>query len=479
MNKLNRQEIITELWNRGALSYKLDKNQKELYDLFYNTSHKIQTWLLARRNGKSHTLCVLALEQCLRVPNSIVKYVAPTKMQVNNIIRPLMQKLLSDCPEELKPEFHKQEFIYYFKNGSEIQLAGTDGGHAEKLRGGDSFIAIVDEAGSCDDLDDVVKSILLPTTLMTKGKIILASTPAKEPDHDFDTFVEEAELRGSLIRKTIYDNPRLTEQDIKSFIDEMGGEDSDKFKREGLCIKVNDTNTAVIPEFTPELEKDIIKDWPKPPFFDSYESMDIGFKDLTVVLFAYFDFRADKIVIEDEMIIKGKDLQLPKLATDIQAKENELWFNPFTNEVKKPYLRVSDINYIVQSELSRYSHGEITFQSARKDDNHAAINQMRVLLDNRKVIISPKCKTLIRHLKNVKWKSVNDKSIFARSPDDGHYDAVDALKYLCRTVQFNKNPYPNTYNYNVKDLFINNPSKFYSNPNKDIFERIMNIKKRV
>ena len=142
-NKLTQQEIKAELWRRGSLEYKLDKVQQELYETFYTSPHKIQTWLLARRSGKTYLLCVLALEQCLRKPNSIVKIVSPTKLQVNNNVRPIFRKILEDCPSEVKPEFREKDFIYYFQNGSEIQLAGSDAGHAEKLRGGDSDLWVV------------------------------------------------------------------------------------------------------------------------------------------------------------------------------------------------------------------------------------------------------------------------------------------------------------------------------------------------
>jgi len=207
---LTQSEITEALWRRGELAFKLDSTQKGLYDLFYTSPHKIMTWLLSRRQGKTYTLCILALEQCIRTPNSIVKFVSPTKVQVNNNVRPNIRKILEDCPTDLRPEFRGKDYIYYFPNGSEIQLAGTDSGHAEKLRGGDSDLFFVDEAGSCDKLDYVIKSILLPTTLITKGKGVLASTPPEIADHDFLKFLEEAELRGSLVKKTIYDNPRIT-----------------------------------------------------------------------------------------------------------------------------------------------------------------------------------------------------------------------------------------------------------------------------
>src|SRR5208337_4361520 len=103
--QLTKAEIKDALWRRGLLAYKLDSTQKELYDLFYNSNHKIMTWLLSRRQGKTYTLCVLALEQCLRKPNSIVKFVSPTKIQVNNNVRPIMRQILNDCPRDIQPDF--------------------------------------------------------------------------------------------------------------------------------------------------------------------------------------------------------------------------------------------------------------------------------------------------------------------------------------------------------------------------------------
>lgn len=478
MSKLSKQAAREVLWRNGKLSWKLDACQKGLYNLFYTSPHDIQTWLLARRSGKTYCLCILALEQCLRQRDSIVKFLSPTKLQVNNNVRPLFKTILEDCPEDIKPEFRAKDYIYYFPNGSEIQLAGTDNGHAEKLRGGDSHIWFVDEAGSCSDLENTVKSILQPTTLITRGKGILASTPPRESEHDFLKFLEAAEADGTLTKKTIYDNPRLTQEDIEREIRKAGGAHTDFFRREFLCEIIKDSSTAVVPEFTEELQKEIIKEWPVPPFYDAYESMDLGFKDLTVVLFAYFDFRADKVIVEDEYVTSGNDMQLPILMRAIKQKESERWFNPYTNEVKKPYLRISDINYIVTNEISRASNGEIHFIPAKKDDKDAALNTMRVMIANKKIIIHPRCKTLIRHLQNVKWKSANDKSLFARSPDNGHYDAVDALCYLVRHVAYSKNPYPATYGMNMKDLYIAKPEKFNGQSQLDVYRKIFNAPRK-
>lgn len=460
---ISKEAALREAWRRGSLKYKLDIIQRNMYDLYYSNKHKQMTWLLARRSGKTYTLATLAIEQCLRKPNSIVKFLAPTKVQIDSVLRPIFRKILEDCPEDLKPNYVARQYIYFFKNGSEIQLAGTDGGHAEKLRGGDSDIWIIDEAGSCDNLDHIIKSILLPTTLITKGKGLLASTPPSDPEHEFVKILERAELEGSLVKKTVYDNPRVSKEEIDDMIKELGGLQSDATRRELFCEIIKDDKLFVIPEFTEELEKEIVRDWPKPPFYDSYVGMDLGGKDLTAVIFGYYDFRADKIIIEDEIIMdfRKPGNHLKKLTEQIIEKEKAHYTNVYTQETKKPALRVSDIDYIVTNEIYQLSDGQLNFIPAKKDNSDTAINDMRMLIANKKIIIHPRCKNLIQHLKNVKW--AKDRKKFARSADEGHYDAVDAIKYLVRHVEFGRNPYPKHYDLNMRDIYVNNKNNLNGN----------------
>jgi hypothetical protein len=425
--------------------------------------------LLARRSGKTHTLLVLAFETLLRKPRTIVKFVAPTRLQVQTIVRPLIGKITEDCPKDLIPEFKTQDFIYYFPNGSELQLAGSENKNAEKLRGGECDIAIIDETQDVSDLDNIVQSILLPTTLTTKGKILIAGTPPRETDHLFVKYIEEADQKGALIKRTVYDNPRISKDDLEKEILSQYPlrEKSEEFRREFLCEIIKDQSVSVIPEFTDELKQQIIKEWPKPPHFDAYVSMDLGAIDLTAVLFGYYDFRAAKIIIEDELVadFSKKDMNIERLTQLIKEKEEGLWTNLITNEFKKPYLRVSDINPIVMQEIAVKSFGQVYFTTTKKDEKEAAINNMRSLLGGHKIIIHPRCVNLIRHLDNVKWKSVKNKQTFARSPDNGHYDCVDALIYFCRNVVFSKNPYPANFDLGQGDIFI---------PNQDLY----NVQKR-
>lgn len=469
---LTRQEAINILWHKGILHWKLHQGQKDLYDSYKSAKHRTLVWSCSRRLGKSFALCLLAIETCLKKPNVIVKYVAPQQKQVRTIITPLIRQILQDCPVELQPKFMTQQFCYRFANGSEIQLAGSDNGNAESLRGGSSDLCIIDEAGFCDELEYVVQSILLPTTATTDGKIILASTPPKTPDHAFRKYVERAFERGTLVKKTIYDNPMLTPDKIEELKAEAGGELSASWKREYLCQNLVDQESAVVPEFTEELKNIIVREWERPAYFDEYIAMDIGVNDFTFVLFAYYDFRAGKLIIEDEFLINGQQWNTEKLAKGIKEAEARLCTHPVTKVQKKPYKRISDVNLTVLNDL-RQLHG-LEFSATPKMDAEAALNNMRVKLGQAKIYINPRCKKLIRHLEFAIWNKSRTK--YERSADDGHYDGVDALKYLVRNVEYNKNPYPKHYDLNLRS----DSSFLYKETSApmEVYKKIFNVKRK-
>lgn len=470
--QLTKQDIKNALWERGILKWKCEQAeyqgkivkhdvQCQMYDLFYNADkNSTMVWLLSRQTGKTFFLGILALEQVYRKPGSVVKILTDTKLHLESIFLPKINELLIDCPNRLKPKYDKTKFKYTFPNGSEIHLAGTDNKHYERLRGSVCDLVLVDEAGFCENLTEAVLDVLFPTTTHTGGKIVLSSTPSKDPNHPFIEFIEQAELEGNLVKKTIYDNPLLNDEQIRNIAEKIGGVDSPQFRREYLCEIIRDESTIVFPEFDTDLEAKIIKDWPQPPYYDSYVGMDLGgSKDLTAVLFMYYDFVNDKVIVEDEIVMTPKEMLIPKLVDRILETEERLWTNELTHEKMGPYLRVSDINHIVTQEIGRQSNYAIHFQTAKKDDKEAAINMVRLMLSQEKIIIHPRCENLVRHLSNCKWKSgtTSDKK-FARSVDNGHYDAVDALLYGIRAISFKKNPYPYGYDMNLRkeDIHIQN-----------------------
>lgn len=443
--EVSRKQAVKILWKNGILKWKLHDLQKKIYDEFHKGDDYITTLLISRQTGKSYMMCILAIETCLQKPNAIVKYACPKQKMVKTILKPIMRQILEDCPPEIRPEYKENDKLYVFPNGSEIQMAGTDNQNYDNIRGGKCDLWIVDEAGFCTDLDKVVWSVLQPTTLTTDGRGILASTPDPDaPEHVFiKDFVEPAKLEDRLHLYTIHDNPLIDEKRRQAIITQYpGGEKNPKFRAEYLCEIVRNSENVVIPEFDDETQKAIVTSkYERPKFFDTYLSMDIGGKDFTVVLFAYYDFLKDTVVIEDEYVLRERQVS-SKIAENIKKKCNNLWGE------KPPYLMFSDNNNQILINDLQYEH-DLNFIPTRKDNKEAAINQVRLKIMNHKVLIHPRCATLIYHLQYATWARRSEKAIntsnykqFARSADHGHFDAVDAVIYLIRNVVYGKNPYP-------------------------------------
>lgn len=447
--KITKDQAIRSLWRRGIVNWKLDTNQMDMHKLATESKHPTVVIGSSRQLGKSFFLCTLAIETCLKTPNVIVKYIAPKVKDVRRIIAPLIRDITHDAPDDIRPSYRTNEHVFRFQNGSEIQLAGTDNGHAESIRGNRAHLCIIDEAGFCDDLSYIVNSILIPTTTTTGGKIVMASTPPKSPDHDFMFFMRKAEQDGAFVKKTIYDNPRLSKEDIQRLADAVGGVDSIDFKREYLVELITSADDAVVPEFSKEIRERIVREWTRPPYADGYVSMDIGFRDLTVILFGYYDFRAAKLIIEDELVFQGKQMVTDTVAAAMKMKEKELFTNSL-GDFKEPLIRVADNNNLILLNDLVVKH-QIVFIPSQKDNAEAALNNMRMMIKNERIIINPKCRTLIAHLEGAVWNKARNS--YARSADKGHYDAVDACKMLCRILNTTRNPYPAGFDLNITENF--------------------------
>src|SRR5690606_33868657 len=95
---------------------------------------------------------------------------------------------------------------------------------------------------------------------------------------------------------------------------------------------------------------------------------------------------------------------------------------------KQPYLMFADNNNLILLNDLQLDH-DLNFIPTRKDNKEAAINKVKLKILDRDIVIHPRCRTLITHMKNATWSKSKSKGYkeFARSSDNGHYDAVDAL----------------------------------------------------
>lgn len=447
----DRDFLLRQAWQEGNLEYLVDEYQLPVYNALWKAinSKGVLKYCcnIARRFGKTHLSSIIAIEYGLRNPGSQINYACVTDKAMKKILRGIMPTILRDCPPDMKPE--RVGGVWEFKNGSAIHTAGVNNQHADDLRGTASHLNIVDEAGQIDELEYLVRSVLLPQQLTVSGTMLLLSTPPSKTDHDYTAIYHECKEDGNLSEFTIYDNAKIMADAalFETYVRESGGKDSTHWQREYEVKFVTDTNKIILPEWHDWKERNTyvpeIND--KFKFWHKHVSMDLGFKDFTAMIYGYYDFERAKLVIQRDMVIVGEDVTSASIANTTLAIENELW-----GEKSNPK-RISDNNQpILLNDISHVHN--VLFHPTSKDELMAMVNKTRAWIGAGKLEIYPECKYLLGCLEFGVWNKERDK--FATSKKFGHYDGLAALIYLLRYVDEFTNPVPLTYNISQDDHWI-------------------------
>lgn len=460
---------VIEAWRRGYLEWLLRPVQQKIYNTIKRSSDVKSVINASRRIGKTHTLCLLAIETARRVQGAQVHFGFPSQKALKKIIRPIFKEIIKTAPPQYRPNYIANEFAYHFPDkDSYIHLSGLNQGHAENLRGNKSHLAIIDEAGYVDDLEYVVKDVLTPQLLTTGGRLIMSSTPPPTPAHEFADFSHQAKDEGTYSEFDIYKSGYPIEV-IEKFKKEAGGDKSSTWKREYLCQFVVDEELAIVPEFD---ETRHALPWERThlwEFYTCYDAMDIGVRDFTVVLFGYYDFMNARVMVEDELVMHGPQMTTDLLAKAIKEKERTWYGDKDESKIR----RVSDDNNLILIQDLGYLH-KMPFTPTTKDNLDAMVNELRVLMSAGRVNIHPRCRHTIGSLKYGVWKNTRTKKReFARSKVYGHFDGLAALIYLVRNIDQHSNPVPREFGLKDDRHYINQTIK--DDPMKGELEKIMGL----
>lgn len=425
-----------ELSLRGDLSWYLDESQQGIYAHFKNTTENLFVFNACRQIGKSRLIMSIAFMECLTHPNYRVLVVMPTLNQARTVSYKEAEGILKHIPDQVT--YKSTENSYVFNNGSKITVRGApDSSNAENLRGLTMNLILVDEAGffKQDLYIYLLDSILKPMLLTTRGRLFLASTPPKEgQNHPYVMYANLAQSTDSFVTKTIFDNPRMTVQDIEQKAKESGGPESATFLREYMArLDIVDADFKVIYAFTSDIEASCVRQYPTPAYINRTVSIDLGFSpDNTGIVLGYYDYINNKYVIQSEALLKRADTA--NIATTIKYLENITWPD-YT-----AYRRVTDIDQRLQADLWSLHNLAVSPTPKPKDGNRADINKLNLLIQSNQLIISPSCKDLIFQVKTATYKT-QERLDWGRDASGGHFDLLAALIYFIRNVPTN-NPYP-------------------------------------
>lgn len=445
------------LWLKGDLSWKLRPEQVLLKAELEHPDIEVAVFNICRRLGKTFTLVLFCIEQCLKYKQKI-RYGCAFLSDLEEFVLPAFYYIIEDCPEDLLPQYLRSHKTIIFKNGSEIKLVGVDK-NPNGLRGNAIAKIIIDEAGFVANLKKIYVSVIIPATAKQKNiKLIFSSTPPETPDHFFIELCDKSQAQSNGLYKelTIDDISDLDPKERKRLLEEIGGEDSIAAQREFFCKLIVDQTIALTPEF----RTTSVKEPEIPEFIFYWVSGDTGIvRDFNVFHLWGYDFKRAKFLCLDEVWFK------PETDTDIIIKAIR------NMEGSRRVDRFIDADARLRLDFAK-DHNNFASNLPRKDELEATVNQVRVELKKNSVEISPKCKLLIATLKTGTFNK--KRTDLARSENLGHMDAFMSFAYGLRHAN-TANPYPLYGGANHYTHYIDESKG--DNRAKDSFKSIFRIKR--
>lgn len=449
---IDPQAARRELWFRGRLNYKLRPEQKLIEAKFNECLQRKQLLFdfnCSRRLGKTYWAVKKAIEYARdpQIKQARIKYGAAFQTDVEEIVIPVFNKILEDCPTQLRPKFLSSKKKYIFphqiggrwthEKGGEIKLVGLDK-NPDGIRGGYADLILLEEAGFISRLLYLYSSVLVAMTMKRPKPMIVAfGTPSDTPSHDFHTLSEKAKMEDAYLELNIYNSSVLTPEEIENYKRECLNESD--WLREYMCQWVIDEQRAIIPEFDETQNVKKVERDENFQYYHKYEIMDLGVKrDKTVCLFGYRDFKRAKTVITHECSMTGPSMTTNKLATLIKETQKKA-FDDYPVWMRK----ADSDNPLLCQDLTAV-HG-LPFSATDKESLHAMVNQLRMNIHEYE--IDPECKELRGCLNTALWNTNRDK--FDHSEVFGHFDALAALVYFERNVDKLTNPIPAKWNPNA------------------------------
>lgn len=421
------QATIDQLWKEGKLGYKLHDVQKQIRSTIRALPGSTREALVfcSRRLGKSYLACVMAIEDCLRKPNAQVFIIGPTKIQTTDIVNGLLPLITQDAPKGLL-WVTKSERKWQFANGSQLIIGGFDTA-LESMRGKRADTIYLEESGlaSPDEFEYILRSVLFPTLMHSRGKIVHLTTPAFIIDHPLHlTTIPTTQSQGAFFKYTIRDNPLLSAEDIESEIHNLGGLDSSHCQRELFCNIVRDENITVVPQFN---ERNHVAELSLPDNAHYWVAGDVGgVRDKSVFLLCAYDYSTNKICVVSEA------------AFDPKTPTSEIVKGALAMEGGRSLYRAVDApGQLFVDFGSVYGYSCFPPEKLHFDQN---IHRLQTAFWKDEILVSPACKLLIATLNSGQLNK--QRTDFNRSDSLGHCDAMAALVYALRYADKRVPPKP-------------------------------------
>ena len=439
MNSEEKAEIVRKIylaWTQGDLRYKMHDGQLQIHSVLraLPSSVRIRMMECCRGYGKSVLNVLMACEDCAKPHplNYPVRIIGPEKDQTVEIV----QQIFDIIGREAPPGWIKRKGSTWYVGHNRIIVSGFNLGSIERVRGKRAKSIYLEEIRDVpsEAFEYGMKSILLPLSLAVKCPITAASTSASQKLHSMNTYFRaKAEENGGYFHFDIHDCPLYGPEEIAQAIDDCGGEDTEDFMREYLCIAVDTKVQRAIPAFD---ESKHVKEFNYPNRdFKRWIITDVGgLQDPTHTLVFFYDEERRKVCVKSERVFE------PRTPTSDMVKvlreiENEAGIED--GDFDKPSFMDCPGQFMVDlQDEHAYSCSFVSkggFQESVKSLNQAFYDDV--------MEVHPDCKQLIHQLNTGKLNKMHKD--FEREPAidkfiGHHCDGIAACMYGWRMRDMTK-----------------------------------------
>jgi hypothetical protein len=465
--------MLADLWRRGEQwRGLLDDGQQRWRERWYSHDGDAVNGS-GRQRGKSFAAYGLLDDAARAFPGTRVRYCALTIDTAQAILSGAMTPYLAQCPTPMRP--YQDGYDWVFPGNSRLIVMGTD---ATTFRRGRGFSQIAldvrDEFRFYQDFDAVESALnpglMVPGPSGQPGRCLRISTPSLSPGHTSKRLVDAAKAAGRFELETLFQNPRVDpEHVIRKECERLGMTRAELlastyWRREFMGEDVTEESRAAIPSWTDAIAAECVREWPRPTHFAGLTSHDWGgyTGDPHAALFGYLDFKASKLIVEDEDEIRGGDIGT--LVGRWKAKETALWgarawdgtlwgagyYEKHTKALpefmrkaldatgpSQPFLRFCDHDDNLQGEMmSRHGYAVLPTD---KNEKHLHVDELVQGVREKRVIIHPRCRRLLEQLRTTLWDEKRRQ--WVRTEKD-HGDLIDDLVYMWRMCPWHHDPFP-------------------------------------
>ena len=204
--------------------FQIYRLQKQFYDKQRSIMMDVNKFrkmiaITSRRTGKT-TVSSGIITQEAATPNSNITYI---NLTFSNAIQQIFDKVImySESIGLIISKSSKSEGIIEWANGSVLKICGnSNNAEADKLRGFNCRLAIIDEIGHQRNCDYLINEVLLPQMVdYPDSTILLCGTPSRLPRHFSTDIFNDKTNSWKKYHFTMFDNPFISNP--QQFIEDL------------------------------------------------------------------------------------------------------------------------------------------------------------------------------------------------------------------------------------------------------------------